>query len=157
MFSHPRSDALAGVVVFLVAVPLCLGIAIASGVSPVSGLVAGVVGGVVVPFLSRSPLSVTGPAAGLTAVVLFEIRALGSFERFLAATMIAGGLQMLLGMLRAGRFAAWVPGSVVHGMLAAIGVIIGVDRIVDMSRTVGYVWGDCVVAKIMTRVAPDPS
>jgi MFS superfamily sulfate permease-like transporter len=124
MFRHPRQDALAGAVVFLVAVPLCLGIAVASGVSPVSGLVAGVVGGLVVPFLSRSPLSVTGPAAGLTAVVLFEIRALGSFERFLAATMIAGGLQMLLGMLRAGRFAAWVPGSVVHGMLAAIGVII---------------------------------
>lgn len=124
MFSHPRGDCIAGVVVFLVAVPLCLGIALASGVSPVSGLVAGVVGGIVVPFLSRSPLSVTGPAAGLTAVVLFETKALGSFERLLTATMIAGCLQMALGFARTGRFAALVPDSVIRGMLAAIGIII---------------------------------
>jgi MFS superfamily sulfate permease-like transporter len=124
MFSHPQSDCIAGVVVFLVAVPLCLGIALASGVSPVSGLVAGVVGGIVVPFLSRSPLSVTGPAAGLTAVVLFETKALGSFERLLTATMIAGCLQMALGFARTGRFAALVPDSVIDGMLAAIGIII---------------------------------
>ena len=109
---------------FLVAVPLCLGIAIASGAPPVSGLVAGVVGGVVVPFLSRSPLSVTGPAAGLTAIVLFETKSLGSFERFLAATMIAGGVQALLGALRTGRFAALVPEAVIKGMLASIGIII---------------------------------
>ena len=113
MFGHPRSDCIAGVVVFLVAVPLCLGIALASGVPPVSGLVAGVVGGIVVPFLSRSPLSVTGPAAGLTAVVLFETKALGSFERLLTATMIAGCLQMALGFARTGRFAALVPDSVI--------------------------------------------
>lgn len=124
MFDHPRSDCIAGVVVFLVAVPLCLGIALASGVSPASGLVAGVVGGIVVPFLSRSPLSVTGPAAGLTAVVLFETKALGSFERLLTATMIAGCLQIALGLARTGRFASLVPESVVHGMLAAIGMII---------------------------------
>jgi len=124
MFGHPRSDCIAGVVVFLVAVPLCLGIALASGVPPVSGLVAGVVGGIVVPFLSRSPLSVTGPAAGLTAVVLFETKALGSFERLLTATMIAGCLQMALGFARTGRFAALVPDSVIRGMLAAIGIII---------------------------------
>jgi MFS superfamily sulfate permease-like transporter len=90
----------------------------------VSGLVAGVVGGIVVPFLSRSPLSVTGPAAGLTAVVLFETKALGSFERLLTATMIAGCLQMALGFARTGRFAALVPDSVIRGMLAAIGIII---------------------------------
>jgi MFS superfamily sulfate permease-like transporter len=77
-----------------------------------------------VPFLSRSPLSVTGPAAGLTAVVLFKTKALGSFERLLTATMMAGGIQMLLGVLRTGRFAALVPESVIHGMLAAIGIII---------------------------------
>jgi MFS superfamily sulfate permease-like transporter len=124
MFSHPRSDLLAGVVVFLVAVPLCLGIAIASGVSPVSGLVAGVVGGLVVPFLSRSPLSVTGPAAGLTAIVLFETKSLGSFERFLMATIIAGFVQVLLGALRTGRFASLVPEAVIRGMLASIGIII---------------------------------
>ena len=115
---------MAGMVVFLVAVPLCLGIAVASDVPPVSGLVAGVVGGLLVPLLSRSPLSVTGPAAGLTAVVLFETRALGGFDRFLVATMIAGGLQVVLGLLRAGRFASLVPESVIHGMLAAIGIII---------------------------------
>jgi len=124
MFRHPRQDALAGVVVFLVAVPLCLGIALASGVAPVSGLVAGVVGGLVVPFLSRSPLSVTGPAAGLTAVVVFEVAALGSFERFLTATMLAGALQVVLGIVRAGRLARWVPASVIKGMLAAIGLLI---------------------------------
>lgn len=124
MFSFPRQDALAGVVVFLVAVPLCLGIALASGVAPVSGLVAGVVGGLVVPFLSRSPLSVTGPAAGLTAVVVFEVATLGSFERFLAATVIAGAMQIVMGLLRAGRHAKLVPSSVIKGMLAAIGPLI---------------------------------
>ncbi|NBX26615.1 MAG: SulP family inorganic anion transporter, partial [Planctomycetes bacterium] len=124
MFRHPRSDLMAGVVVFLVAVPLCLGIAVASGVPPVSGLVAGVIGGLLVPLLSRSPLSVTGPAAGLTAVVLLETRVVGGFDRFLVATMLAGGLQVLLGLLRAGRFAALVPDSVIRGMLAAIGLII---------------------------------
>ena len=124
MFSFPRQDALAGVVVFLVAVPLCLGIALASGVAPVSGLVAGVVGGLVVPFVSRSPLSVTGPAAGLAAVVVFEVATLGSFERFLAATVLAGALQVALGAVRAGRLAELVPASVVKGMLAAIGLLI---------------------------------
>ena len=124
IFRFPRQDALAGAVVFLVAVPLCLGIALASGVAPVSGLVAGVVGGLVVPLFSRSPLSVTGPAAGLTAVVLYEVAALGSFERFLAATMLAGGLQAVFGLARAGRLAALVPAPVVKGMLAAIGLLI---------------------------------
>jgi len=124
MFRHPRQDALAGVVVFLVALPLCLGIALASGVAPVSGLVAGVVGGILVPFLSRSSLSVTGPAAGLAAVVAFEVSALGSFERFLAATMLAGALQVMFGVARIGHLARLVPGSVIKGMLAAIGLLI---------------------------------
>jgi MFS superfamily sulfate permease-like transporter len=151
MFSHPRSDAIAGAVVFLVAVPLCLGIALASGVSPVSGLVAGVVGGIVVPFLSRSPLSVTGPAAGLTAVVLFETRALGSFERLLTATMIGGCLQILLGVLRTGRFAALVPDSVVKGMLAAIGIIIVWNQ---LSAMVG---GEGGVAQMAAQFAAGPA
>ena len=81
MFGHPREDAVAGVVVFLVALPLCLGIAIACGVPPVSGLVAGIVGGLVVPFISRSPLSVTGPAAGLTSIVLVEVQHLEASRR----------------------------------------------------------------------------
>ena len=124
IFRYPRQDALAGVVVFLVAVPLCLGIALASGVAPVSGLLAGVVGGIVVPFISGSPLSVTGPAAGLTAVIVFEVAALGSFERFLAATVIAGAMQIALGLARAGRHARLVAPSVIQGMLAAIGLLI---------------------------------
>jgi MFS superfamily sulfate permease-like transporter len=124
MFAYPRQDAAAGIVVFLVAVPLCLGIAVASGAPPVSGLVAGVVGGILVPFLSRSPLSVTGPAAGLVSIVVLETEKLGGFERFLAATVAAGGIQFLLGLLRCGRFARLVPSSVIKGMLAAIGIVI---------------------------------
>jgi MFS superfamily sulfate permease-like transporter len=124
MFGHPKEDLVAGVVVFLVAVPLCLGIAIASGVPPVSGLVAGVVGGIVVPLLSRSPLSVTGPAAGLTAIVLVEVQKLGSIPAFMATVVLAGVLQFLLGVVRAGRFSALVPSSVIKGMLAAIGITI---------------------------------
>jgi len=124
MFGYPKDDAVAGVVVFLVALPLCLGIAVACGVPPVSGLVAGIVGGLVVPFISRSPLSVTGPAAGLTSIVLAEVSHLGGIPPFLAAVMVAGGLQVLFGVLRAGRYAALVPSAVIKGMLAAIGITI---------------------------------
>lgn len=124
MFGHVKEDTVAGVVVFLVALPLCLGIAIACGVPPVSGLIAGVVGGIVVPFISRSPLSVTGPAAGLTSIVLVEVQSLGGLAPFLSAVMIAGVLQFLLGVLRSGRFSALVPSAVIKGMLAAIGMTI---------------------------------
>ena len=124
MFGHVKDDAVAGVVVFLVALPLCLGIAIACGVPPVSGLVAGIVGGLVIPWISRSSLSVSGPAAGLTSVVLAEVSQLGGIGPFLTAVVIAGGFQCLLGVLRTGRFAAIVPSSVIKGMLAAIGITI---------------------------------
>jgi MFS superfamily sulfate permease-like transporter len=124
MFSHVREDAIAGIVVFLVALPLCLGIAIACGVPPVSGLIAGIVGGMVVPFISRSPLSVTGPAAGLTSIVLVEVQHLGGLEPFMTAVMIAGVLQFGFGVLKAGRFSALVPSAVIKGMLAAIGITI---------------------------------
>lgn len=124
MFGHPKEDAVAGIVVFLVALPLCLGIAVACGVPPVSGLVAGIVGGLVVPFISRSPLSVTGPAAGLTSIVLAEVAHLGSLERFLTAVVLAGLLQVAFGILRSGRFSALVPSAVIKGMLAAIGITI---------------------------------
>ena len=123
MFSFPKEDTVAGIVVFLVALPLCLGIAIACGVPPVSGLVAGVVGGIVVPWISRSPLSVTGPAAGLTSIVLAETSKLG-LNGFLMGVVIGGVLQFLLGVIRAGRFSAMVPSSVIKGMLAAIGITI---------------------------------
>ncbi len=124
MFAYPRQDIVAGIVVFLVALPLCLGIAVACGVPPVSGLVAGVVGGIVVSLISRSPLSETGPAAGLTSIVLMEVERLGSLEKFLAATMIAGVLQFGFGVLKSGRYAALVPSAVIKGMLAAIGITI---------------------------------
>jgi MFS superfamily sulfate permease-like transporter len=124
MFSYPRQDLVAGLVVFLVAVPLCLGIAVACGVPPVSGLIAGVAGGIVAPWISRSPLSVTGPAAGLISVVLAEVQRLGSIEAFMAALVLSGVMQFSLGVFRLGKFSALVPASVIKGMLASIGITI---------------------------------
>lgn len=129
IFAYPRQDALAGIVVFLVALPLCLGIAVASGVPPVSGLVAGIVGGIAIPLISRSPLSVSGPAAGLIAIVLFEIERLGGVNAFMTAVALAGVMQIALGLLRTGKFSALVPGSVVKGMLAAIGITITLKQV----------------------------
>jgi len=129
MFSYPRQDLVAGIVVFLVAVPLCLGIAVACGVPPVSGLIAGIAGGLIVPWISRSSLSVTGPAAGLTSIVLVEVQRLGSLNIFLTAVMIAGMLQVVLGALKSGRFASLVPSAVIKGMLAAIGITIIVKQV----------------------------
>ena len=124
MFAYPRQDLVAGIVVFLVALPLCLGIAVACGVPPVSGLIAGIAGGLIVPWISRSSLSVTGPAAGLTSIVLMEVSRLGSLNLFLTAVIIAGVLQVVMGVLRMGRFSGLVPSAVIKGMLAAIGITI---------------------------------
>lgn len=118
------NDITSAIVVFLVALPLCLGVALASNASPFSGLIAGIVGGVVVGLASRSHLSVSGPAAGLTAIVAHAIGILPSFEAFLAAVVVAGILQIILGFLRAGIIGDYVPGSVIKGMLAAIGLIL---------------------------------
>jgi carbonic anhydrase/SulP family sulfate permease len=117
-------DLTAGVVVFLVALPLCLGIALASNAPLVSGLIAGIIGGVVVGLLSGSHTSVSGPAAGLTAVVAAQIAALGSFETFLLAVVFAGVVQIVLGLARGGFVAAFIPSAVIKGLLAAIGVIL---------------------------------
>jgi MFS superfamily sulfate permease-like transporter len=114
----------AALVVFLVALPLCLGIAVASGAPAISGLIAGAVGGIIVGFASGSPLGVSGPAAGLTSIVLVAIQQAGSFEKVLVAIMIAGLLQIGLGFLRAGVIAYYFPSAVIKGMLAGIGVII---------------------------------
>jgi MFS superfamily sulfate permease-like transporter len=122
-------DVPAGLVVFLVALPLCLGIALASGAPLLSGLVAGVVGGLFIPLMSRSPLSVCGPAAGLATIVLAGIHKMGSFEAFAVAVVIAGGLQILLGLSRAGRLASFMPSSVIKGMLAAIGLLLIVKQL----------------------------
>ncbi|MGE0375101.1 MAG: SulP family inorganic anion transporter, partial [Planctomycetaceae bacterium] len=122
-------DLMAGVIVFLVALPLCLGIALASGAPLFSGIVAGVVGGVLVGMLSGSHTSVTGPAAGLTAIVAAQIANLGSFEAFLLAVVVGGILQIALGIAKAGALSAFFPSSVIKGLLAAIGVILILKQI----------------------------
>lgn len=119
-----RYDLRAAVVVFLVALPLCLGIALASGAPLMSGVVTGVIGGLVVGFASGSHLMVSGPAAGLTAIVLSAITTLGGFPAFLTAVFLAGLMQIALGLLRAGVIGYYFPNSVIRGMLAGIGVII---------------------------------
>jgi MFS superfamily sulfate permease-like transporter len=127
IFAHAGKDLPAGLVVFLVAVPLCLGIAIASGATPFSGLIAGVVGGLVVGALSNSPLSVSGPAAGLATLVSGAIIAIGGIEKFdmfLCAVVIAGIIQIALGVLRLGGIANYIPSSVIKGMLTSIGILI---------------------------------
>ncbi len=135
LFSHWKQDLPASVVVFLVALPLCLGIAVASGAPPFAGIIAGVVGGVLVGWLSGSPLGVTGPAAGLTGVVLVGIQQLGSFELVAAAVAVSGLIQIALGALRAGIIAYYFPSSVIKGMLAGIGIIIVLKQIPHL---VGY-------------------
>jgi carbonic anhydrase len=127
--SHVRQDLTAAVVVFIVALPLCLGVALASGAPLISGVVAGIVGGMVVGVLSGSSTSVSGPAAGLTAVVAAQIAFLQSFEAFLLAVFIAGILQIALGVARGGFFVEFVPGSVIKGLLAAIGLILILKQI----------------------------
>lgn len=117
-------DLISGGVVFLIALPLCLGIALASDAPLFSGLLAGIIGGLVVGAISGSHTSVSGPAAGLTAIVASQIQILGSFEAFLLAVMIGGILQILFGIARAGALSAFFPSSVIKGLLAAIGVIL---------------------------------
>lgn len=124
LFKHLHYDLPAGLVVFLVALPLCVGIAHASGAPPVSGLITGIVGGVLVAWLSGSQLSVSGPAAGLTVIVLNGIERIGSFEQFLVAVFIAGVIQLLLGFGKAGIVGLYFPSSVIRGMLASIGLIL---------------------------------
>lgn len=124
-----------GLVVFLVALPLCMGIALASGAPPLSGIIAGIVGGIVVGALSNSNISVSGPAAGLTAIVLTAIATLGSFEVFLLSVFIAGLMQLSLGFIRAGSISNYFPASVIEGMLAGIGVIIILKQ---LEHAVGY-------------------
>ncbi|MEZ5402523.1 MAG: SulP family inorganic anion transporter [Bryobacteraceae bacterium] len=124
-----KHDVQSGIVVFLVALPLCLGIALASGAPLFSGVIAGIVGGVVIGFLSGSHVSVSGPAAGLAVIVATAIQDLGSFPAFLCAVFLAGALQLGLGILRTGFVADYVPNSVIKGMLAGIGAVIVLKQI----------------------------
>lgn len=122
-------DIPAGLVVFLVALPLCLGVALASNAPLFSGVLAGIIGGIIVGTLSGSHTSVSGPAAGLTAIVAAQIGKLGAFDTFLLAVMLAGLLQIIMGACRAGFIAAFFPSSVIKGLLAAIGVILILKQI----------------------------
>ncbi len=124
LFANLKSDFASGLVVFLVALPLCLGIAMASGAPLFSGIISGIIGGIVVGYLSTSHISVSGPAAGLTAIVLTAITDLGAFDIFLTAVFIAGLIQLSLGFIKAGTISNYFPSNVIEGMLAGIGVII---------------------------------
>lgn len=135
LFANLKSDFASGLVVFLVALPLCLGIALASGAPLFSGIISGIIGGIVVGYLSQSHLSVSGPAAGLTAIVLVAISDLGTFNAFLLAGLIAGCIQLVLGFIKAGSISNYFPTNVIEGMLAGIGVIIFLKQI---PHAVGY-------------------
>ncbi|MBT31238.1 MAG: hypothetical protein CMO01_16405 [Thalassobius sp.] len=128
IFRNLKSDLPAGLVVFLVALPLCLGIALASGAPLFSGLISGIIGGIVVGMISRSPLGVSGPAAGLAVIVFDAIGYLG-FQPFLLAVVFAGLIQVILGFLRAGIIGYYFPSSVIKGMLAGIGFILILKQI----------------------------
>lgn len=128
-------DLLGGIAVFLVALPLCLGIALASGAPLFSGIIAGIVGGIVIGIFSQSPLSVSGPAAGLSTFVLSSIQQLGEFRTFLMSVMLAGIFQIIFGILRLGKIADFIPSAVIRGMLAAIGLTLILKQ---LPHAVGY-------------------
>jgi len=129
LFGNIKNDAPASVIVFLVAVPLCLGIALASGAPLFSGIIAGIIGGIVVGAFSGSQLGVSGPAAGLAVIVLTAIDSLGAFEIFLMAVVLGGLFQLILGFLQAGIIGYYFPSSVINGMLSGIGIIIVLKQI----------------------------
>src|SRR4249919_3433669 len=124
-----RHDLPAGLSVFLVALPLCLGIALASGAPLYAGLLSGIIGGLVVALVSGSQLAVSGPAAGLTTLVSASIISLGDYHVFLLAVIVAGLFQLVLGLLKLGVIANYFPSSVIKGMLAAIGIILILKQI----------------------------
>lgn len=134
-WANLRYDLPAAIVVMLVALPLCLGIALASGAPLFSGIIAGVVGGIVIGLASKSPLSVSGPAAGLTVIVLAAIQDLQQYDVFLLAVCLAGALQIAFGIMRAGIIGDFIPSTVIKGMLAAIGIILILKQ---FQHAVGY-------------------
>ncbi len=152
-----KDDLPAGLVVFLVALPLCLGIALASGAPLFAGIISGIVGGILVAFLSGSALSVSGPAAGLTVIVLNGITELGSYETFLFAVVLAGMIQVVLGYLKAGVIGYYFPSSVIKGMLAAIGIILILKQVpvaIGYMKDSGvqYQFGAIIIAAISIAI-----
>lgn len=165
LFKEFRHDFPASIVVFFVAVPLCLGIALASGAPLFAGIIAGIVGGIVVGAASGSSLGVSGPAAGLAVIVLNAIGTLGSFEAFLLAVVLAGVLQIIMGYLRLGIIAHYFPTSVIKGMLAGIGITIILKQIphalgyhADYEGDLGFVVGDentiSILIKSLSLITP---
>ena len=167
-FRTLASDLPAGLVVFLVALPLCLGVATASGAPLLSGLVSGIIAGIIISGLSASSLSVSGPAAGMTAITLSAIGELGGYEYFLSALFLAGILQVFFGLIRAGRLGALFPNAVIRGMLFAIGLILilkqlphavgfGSDLMVDETyapATPGFILGE--IFRSFRSIEPGP-
>lgn len=156
-----KSDIPSSVVVFLVALPLCLGVALASGAPLISGIISGIIGGIVVGAFSQSSTSVSGPAAGLSAVVLASITELGVFEVFLTALVLSGVFQLIMGFLKAGFIADYIPSNVIKGLLAAIGVIlilkqiphaIGFDKDPEDDFTFFQADGDNTFSELLTAV-----
>ena len=135
LFKDIKHDLPASIVVFFVAVPLCLGIALASGAPLFAGIIAGIVGGIIVGMASGSQLGVSGPAAGLAVIVLAALGTLGSWQSFLLAVVLAGIIQMIAGFAKAGTIAYYFPSSVIKGMLTGIGLIIILKQI---PHAVGY-------------------
>ncbi len=160
VLSELKHDFPASIVVFFVAMPLCLGIALASGAPLFSGIIAGIVGGMVVGSTSKSAIGVSGPAAGLAVIVMAAIASLGSFQAFLAAVVLAGVLQIVMGYLRLGTIAYYFPTSVIKGMLSGIGVIIilkqiphalGYDK--DFEGNFSFDYGNGVISNLQAIVA----
>lgn len=150
LFANLRYDVPAGMVVFLVALPLCIGIAVASDADPLAGIIAGVCGGLVVTLISKSPLSVSGPAAGLATIVAAGIASVG-FEAFLVAVVLAGLMQIALGVVRLGFLAELFPLSVIKGMLAGIGIILIMKQVpvafgLNKTKVVGYLENEITTA-----------
>ncbi len=164
IFSRPGKDIPASIVVFLVALPLCLGIALACGAPLISGLISGIIGGIIIGSISQSEVSVSGPAASLSAVVLVAIQELGSFEVFLLALVIGGLIQLLLGIMKAGIIADYIPTSIIKGLLAAIGLILifsqvyyalGLEQniqLIDYSRN--YILNPPKISVILQTMSP---
>jgi MFS superfamily sulfate permease-like transporter len=127
--NHLKNDIPASIVVWLVALPLCLGIAVGSGAKPFAGIIAGIIGGLIVTLFSGSKYGVSGPAAGLITIVIAAVADLGSYQAFLLAVVIAGIIQFLLGIFKLGIVGYFIPTSVINGMLAAIGITLILKQI----------------------------
>jgi MFS superfamily sulfate permease-like transporter len=155
LFKHWKKDLPASLVVFFVALPLCLGVALASGAPPFAGLIAGLIGGILVGYLSGSSVGVSGPAAGLVVIVFNAISDLGSYELFLTSVVLAGFIQIVLGVLRAGVIGYYFPSAVIKGMLSAIGIMIFVQQIPLALGFSGHVTSDRInLGNLQDHITP---